>query len=50
MRNIILRQINNFIRAAKHLSFTRAAEELHITSPTITLEMKETVGEIVLNL
>ena len=50
MKNIILRQINIFIRAAKHLSFTRAAEELHITAPAVSLQMKQMEVAIGLNL
>jgi len=41
MRNLTLRQIRIFLSAAKHLSFTRAAEELHISAPAISLQIKE---------
>ncbi len=41
MRNLTLRQIRIFLSAAKHASFTRAAEELHITAPAISMQIKE---------
>ncbi len=41
MRNLTLRQIRIFISAAKHQSFSRAAEELHITAPAVSLQIKE---------
>ncbi len=41
MKNLTLRQIRIFLSAAKHLSFTRAAEELHISAPAISLQIKE---------
>lgn len=41
MKNLTLRQIRIFMSAAKHLSFTRAAEELHITVPAVSLQIKE---------
>jgi len=41
VKNLTLRQIRIFLSAAKHLSFTRAAEELHISAPAISLQIKE---------
>jgi LysR family transcriptional regulator, low CO2-responsive transcriptional regulator len=41
MRNLTLRQIRIFLSAAKHNSFTRAAEELHISAPAISMQIKE---------
>ena len=46
MRNLTLRQIKIFISAAKHLSFSRAAEELHITGSAISLQIKDMEGDI----
>ena len=46
MRNLTLRQIRIFLSAAKHLSFTRAAEELHISAPAISLQIKEMEEDI----
>ncbi len=41
MRNLTLRQIRIFLSAAKHMSFTKAADELHITAPAVSLQIKE---------
>lgn len=41
MKNITLRQIRIFLAAATYLNFTKAAKELHITSPAISLQIKE---------
>ncbi len=41
MKNLTLRQIRIFLSASKHMSFTRAAEELHISAPAISLQIKE---------
>ncbi len=46
MRNLTLRQIKIFLSAAKHLSFLRAAEELHITGSAVSLQIKEMEGDI----
>ncbi len=36
-----LRQLRTFSEAAKHLSFARAAEALHLTPPAVTMQVKE---------
>ena len=41
MINISSRQLRIFIAAAKHRNFTRAAEEIHISPPAISMQMKE---------
>ena len=46
MKNLTLRQIRIFLSAAKHLSFTRAAEELHISAPAISMQIKEMEDDI----
>lgn len=46
MKNLTLRQIRIFISAAKHASFSRAAEELHITAPAVSLQIKEMEEDI----
>lgn len=46
MRNLTLRQIKIFLSAAKHLSFSRAAEDLHITGSAVSLQIKEMEGDI----
>jgi len=45
--NITLRQLMVFERVAKRLSFTRAAEELYLTQPAVSMQIKqfeETIG------
>jgi LysR family transcriptional regulator, low CO2-responsive transcriptional regulator len=46
MRNLTLRQIKIFICAAKHLSFSKAADELNITAAAVSLQMKEMEKDI----
>jgi LysR family transcriptional regulator, low CO2-responsive transcriptional regulator len=41
MRNATLRQLKVFECVARHLSFTRAAEELHLTQPAVSTQIKE---------
>lgn len=41
MLNITLRQMMVFSSVAKHLSFTRAAEELHLTQPAVSMQIKQ---------
>ncbi|HFC53685.1 MAG TPA: LysR family transcriptional regulator [Gammaproteobacteria bacterium] len=36
-----LRQLKVFHTAARHLSFTRAAEELHLTQPAVSMQIKQ---------
>ncbi len=50
MKNLTLRQIRIFLSAAKHLSFARAAEELHISAPAISIQIKEMEQDIGVNL
>jgi LysR family transcriptional regulator, low CO2-responsive transcriptional regulator len=44
MRNATLRQLKVFESVARHLSFTRAAEELHLTQPAMSSQVKELEG------
>lgn len=46
MKNITLRQIKIFLSAATCLNFTKAAKELHITSPAVSLQIKEMEKDI----
>lgn len=39
--NITLRQLKVFERVAKRLSFTRAAEELYLTQPAVSMQIKQ---------
>lgn len=41
MKNVTLRQLRVFVSVARHLSFARAAEELHLTPPAISMQVKE---------
>ena len=40
MRNVTLRQMKVFAAVARHLSFTRAARELHLTQPAVSQQVK----------
>ncbi len=39
--NITFRQLRVFGAVARHLSFTRAAEELHLTQPAVSMQVKQ---------
>jgi LysR family transcriptional regulator, low CO2-responsive transcriptional regulator len=41
MKGLTIRQLQVFVCAARHLSFARAAEELHLTQPAISMQVKE---------
>jgi DNA-binding transcriptional LysR family regulator len=41
VKSITLHQLQIFQVAAKHMSFTRAAEELFLTQPTISMQIKQ---------
>lgn len=41
MRSVTFRQLRVFAEVAKHLSFSRAAESLHLTPPAVTMQVKE---------
>jgi len=38
--NLTLRQLQIFASVAKHLSFTKAASELHLTQPAVSMQVK----------
>jgi LysR family transcriptional regulator, low CO2-responsive transcriptional regulator len=44
MRNATLRQLKVFESVARHLSFTRAAQEMHLTQPAVSSQVKELEG------
>jgi DNA-binding transcriptional LysR family regulator len=44
MRHVTLRQLRVFDTVARHLSFSRAAEELHLTQPAVSAQVKELEG------
>ncbi|WP_338431073.1 HTH-type transcriptional activator CmpR [Synechococcus elongatus] len=41
MKNLTLHQLKVFEAAARHSSFTRAAEELYLTQPTVSIQVKQ---------
>jgi DNA-binding transcriptional LysR family regulator len=41
MKNVTLRQLKVFDMVARHLSFSRAAEELHLSQPAVSAQVKE---------
>ncbi len=41
MKSITLHQLQIFEVVARHLSFTRAAEELYLTQPTVSMQIKQ---------
>lgn len=41
MKNVTLRQLKVFESVARHLSFSRAAEELHLTQPAVSMQVKQ---------
>src|SRR5512139_3334723 len=40
MRHVTLRQLRVFEAVARHRSFSRAAEELHLTQPAVSMQVK----------
>lgn len=46
MKNLSLRQIRIFSAAARHLSFSRAAEELHLSAPAVSMQIKDLEEEL----
>ncbi|TWI61188.1 transcriptional regulator, LysR family [Pseudoduganella lurida] len=46
MRNATLRQLKAFEAVARHLSFSRAAEELHLTQPAVSTQIRTLEGHV----
>ena len=46
MRAATIKQLRTFAAVAKHLSFARAAEELNLTPPAISMQIKELEEEV----
>ncbi len=46
MKNATFRQLRVFNEVARHLSFVRAAESLHLTPPAVTMQVKELEGHV----
>jgi DNA-binding transcriptional LysR family regulator len=41
MKNVTLRQLRVFEAVARHCSFSRAAEELHLTQPAVSMQVRQ---------
>lgn len=46
MKNMTLRQMRVFAAVARHLSFTKAARELHLTQPAVSQQVKLLEAEV----
>ena len=44
--NITFRQLRVFTEVARHLSFARAAQALHLTPPAVTMQVKEIESQV----
>ena len=44
--HITLRQLQSFAAVARHLSFTRAAEEMNLTQPAVSMQVKQLEAQI----
>lgn len=44
--NLTLRQLNIFEAVGRHLSFTRASQELHLTQPAVSMQIKQLEEEV----
>lgn len=41
-----LRQLSLFVCVARHLSYTKAAEEMHLTQPAVSIQIKQLEGHV----
>jgi DNA-binding transcriptional LysR family regulator len=46
MRSVTLRQLRVFAAAARHMNFSRAAEELHLSQPAVSTQIKEFAASV----
>lgn len=46
MKNATFRQLRVFTEVARHLSFARAAESLHLSPPAVTMQIKELESQV----
>ena len=46
MKNVTFRQLRVFAEVARHLSFARAAEALHLTPPAVSMQIKELEAQV----
>jgi DNA-binding transcriptional LysR family regulator len=45
MKNATLRQLKVFESVARHLSYYRAAEELHLSQPAVSIQVSQLAGQ-----
>jgi DNA-binding transcriptional LysR family regulator len=50
MRNLSLRQLRIFVSAARHSSFAKAAEEMHLTAPAVSMQMRDLEDDLGISL
>jgi len=46
LKNATFRQLRFFNAVARHLSFTKAAEDMHVSAPAVTMQIKDLEAEI----
>ncbi len=46
MLHVTVRQLTVFAAVARHLSFARAAEELHLTPPAVSMQIRQLEGQL----
>ena len=46
MKYVTLRQLRVFEAVARHMNFSRAAEELHLSQPAVSTQVKELAGHV----
>src|SRR5690349_4487083 len=46
MKNVTLRQLRVFVAVGKHLSFARAAEDLALTGPAVSMQIKDLEDQV----
>lgn len=46
MKNVTFRQLRVFTEVARQLSFSRAAEAMHLSPPAVTMQVKELEGHV----
>lgn len=46
MMHVTLRQLRIFETVAKHLNYSRASQELHLTQPAVSMQVKQLEGKV----
>jgi DNA-binding transcriptional LysR family regulator len=46
MKNVTLRQLRVFVAAARHLNFGRAAQEMHLSPPAVSMQIRELEAQV----